>query len=144
MKRTMKGLAGIVAGGALLTSALVAASAAPASAATPWRTYQCEGLHASVSYRVTNSWNTGFLGEVRIENSGDVIRNWELTWDWTGAQHVAGVGGVGYTQIGRTVYVNGLPHNSDVPAAGQLGFDFNSGGEAAVPDAFTLQGAVCA
>lgn len=143
MKRIMKGLAGIAAGGALLTSALVAA-AAPASAATAWRTYQCDGIPASVSYRVTNSWNTGFLGEVRIENSGDVIKDWELTWDWTGSQHVVGVGGVGYTQIGRTVHVNGLPHNRDVPAAGQVGFDFNSSGDAAVPDAFTLQGAVCA
>src|SRR3954452_8258703 len=95
MKRTSNrfalltgGLAALVAAG---TGLMVAVSAQEATAG------------CAVTYRVTNQWSGGFGADVSVNNLGDPINGWTLTWSFGAGQTVQQAWNATVTQAGAAV-----------------------------------------
>src|SRR6185436_5841348 len=68
---------------ALAASVIVAAGTAVTFAAAAQAAAGC-----SVTYAVTNQWPGGFGANVNVNNLGDPISSWTLTWSFTAGQTI--------------------------------------------------------
>ncbi|MCC2336146.1 rhamnogalacturonan lyase family protein [Cellulomonas wangsupingiae] len=129
---------------ALRTGAAVAALATAATglALTP-------AAHAAVgcrvTYAVTNQWGGGFNADVRIDNLGDAVDGWALTWDYPAGQTVTQAWNATATQSGTTVTARNASYNGTLPSGGSAGFGFTGAwsGSNPAPAAFSLNGTAC-
>jgi len=99
----------------------------------------------TVTYRVTNQWNGGFGADVRVDNHGDALAGWTLTWAFTDGQTVTQAWNGTATQSGAQVTVTNAGWNGTVASGGQIGFGFNgaSGQNNPAPTSFALNGTTC-
>ncbi|MFE1578362.1 glycoside hydrolase family 9 protein [Streptomyces fradiae] len=99
----------------------------------------------SVGY-ASDRWNGGFTSRVTVTNTGtEAISPWKLTWSFADDQRITDHWGSRITQTGREVTAHPASWNGTIPPGGSVAFGFNgtSGGGAADPTAFALDGAPC-
>ena len=53
-----------------------------------------------VTYTVTNQWPTGFGASVNIDNLGDPVNGWRLTWSFGAGQTITQLWSGSVTQSG--------------------------------------------
>src|SRR4051812_23870749 len=130
-KRTTIGLAVSIAA-ALAGAGLVAVSA---NAATG----------CSVTYAISSSWGGGFGAAVTINNYGDAVSSWKLTWSFGAGQTISQLWNGSYTQSGAQVTVTNASYNGSIPSGGNTSFGFNGAwnGSNPVPTSFALNGVAC-
>ncbi|MFI5934153.1 family 43 glycosylhydrolase [Actinoplanes sp. NPDC051494] len=98
-----------------------------------------------VTYAVSNQWQGGFGAAVTIDNLGDPISGWQLTWSFPAGQAVTQLWGGTVAQSGAQVSVTNAEYNGSLPTAGTANFGFNGSwtGSNPAPATFTLNGVVC-
>lgn len=116
---------------------LLAAGAAPPPAAAT-----CQ-----VRYQTHAQWPGGFLSQVRLTNTGEmVIDGWELGWWFEAGQEVRHVWGVEAGQDSALVTASNLKWNRWLAPGRSVSFGLIGAGDQSNPDpaVFTLNGDVCA
>ncbi len=99
-----------------------------------------------VTYTVTNQWPGGFGTNVSVNNVGDPVNGWKLTWSFGGGQTISQLWNGSYTQSGAQVTVSDAGYNASIPTGGSTSFGFNgtlSGSANPVPTDFVLNGTPC-
>ncbi len=98
-----------------------------------------------VSYTVTAQWPGGFGANVIINNLGDPIDGWHLTWSFGAGQTITQLWNGSYTQSGAEVTVANVSYNGSIPTGGNTTFGFNgsANGSNPVPSSFVLNGTTC-
>ncbi|MET7336055.1 arabinofuranosidase catalytic domain-containing protein [Nonomuraea sp. NPDC005650] len=98
-----------------------------------------------VTYTVTNQWPGGFGANVSVNNLGDPINGWKLTWSFASGQTITQLWNGSYTQSGSQVTVSNVSYNAAIPSGGSVGFGFNGAynGSNPVPSSFALNGVTC-
>jgi endoglucanase len=119
---------------ALLGSVLV--PVVTASGATP---------ACTVEYTVTNQWDTGFQGSVKITNNTAAVSGWKLTYDYAGGQKVGQGWNAKWSQSGTTVTAANESWNGSLGTGASVsaGFIASWSGSNAAPTAFELNGTAC-
>ncbi|MFD7707149.1 cellulase family glycosylhydrolase [Streptomyces sp. NPDC059786] len=105
------------------------------------------GGACSVAYRVTNSWPSGFQGEITVRNTGTAtISGWTLGFAFSAGQTISNMWGGTPTQTGSAVSVAAASYTATIPASGSvtIGFTGTMATTNPSPTAFTLNGAACA
>ncbi|MEV4365233.1 cellulose-binding domain-containing protein [Nonomuraea sp. NPDC049625] len=126
---------------------LAAATAAALGAlglATAGSAHAAEGCR--VTYTVTNQWQGGFGANVTIDNLGDPVNGWKLTWSYTAGQTITQLWNGSYTQSGAQVTVSDAGYNGGIPSGGNASFGFNATWNNTanpVPATFALNGTTC-
>jgi beta-xylosidase len=121
--------------------ALVAGAAAAAAVTTEAQA----AAGCRVTYAVSNQWEGGFGAAVTVDNLGDSLSGWTLTWSFPAGQTVAQLWGGTVTQSGAQVSVAAADYNRELPTGGSASFGFNgtwTGGNPA-PASFSLNGVAC-
>jgi beta-xylosidase len=119
---------------ALAAAGLVAAAEAEAAAG------------CRVDYTVTNQWPGGFGANVTINNLGDPVNGWKLSWSFGAGQTITQLWNGSYTQSGAQVTVGDAGWNAAIPTGGSANFGFNgswNNSSNPVPTAFALNGVPC-
>ncbi|MGC9665375.1 family 43 glycosylhydrolase [Planosporangium sp. 12N6] len=98
-----------------------------------------------VDYTVTSQWQGGFGADVTVNNLGDPVNTWTLTWSFTAGQTVTQLWNGSFTQSGAQVTVTSTAYNGRIPTGGNASFGFNGSwnGSNPVPTSFTLNGTTC-
>ncbi len=126
----------------LALAALVAVPGGLAALTTPASaTVSCQ-----VAYTVPSQWSGGFVANVVINNTGDALSSWTLTWSFGAGQQVASGWNATVTQSGSTVTAKNVGYNGSVASGGSASFGFqgtNSGTNNPVPTTFALNGVTC-
>jgi beta-xylosidase len=129
------------------TRAMLAASAAAALVAVGLTVATANAAAGCrVTYTVTNQWTGGFGANVTIDNLGDPVNGWNLTWSFGAGQAITQLWNGTYTQSGSAVTVTNASWNGNIPTSGNASFGFNasmSGTNNPVPGSFSLNGTVC-
>ncbi len=127
------------------TTAALAAVAAAAVAGLVTAPAASAAVACRVTYTVTNQWPGGFGADVRVDNLGDPVNGWTLTWVFTGGQTVTQLWNGAVTQSGTQVSVTNAGWNGALATGGQASFGFNgaSGATNPVPTSFALNGTTC-
>ncbi|MEV4458613.1 cellulose binding domain-containing protein [Microbispora sp. NPDC049633] len=137
MKRLIPPPARLAAAAATVCVAITGAVAAqtPASAAVACR----------VSYEITNQWQGGFGASVTIDNLGDAVNGWRLTWAFGAGQQIDQLWNGTVSQSGANVTVADAGYNAAIGSGGSAAFGFNGSwnGSNPVPASFSLNGTVC-
>jgi glucose/arabinose dehydrogenase len=99
----------------------------------------------SVSYKVINQWQDGFVGDVTISNTGPALSGWTLAWTFGGNQRVTNAWNTALTQSGASVAARNVGWNASLPSGGSVNFGFQAtySGSNPVPTSFTLNGTAC-
>jgi hypothetical protein len=125
-----------LAAAAVLTAAgLVAVPAGTALAATA-----CQ-----INYVVRNQWDTGFTTDLTINNLGDPINGWTLTFHFPGNQQLTQGWSANWSQAGNAVTATNLDWNRTLGtgAATTIGFNASFSGTNAAPTDFAVNGVAC-
>jgi beta-xylosidase len=125
-----------------LAAALVVAVSA-AGAATAISASAAAGCQ--VTYTVTNQWQGGFGANVSVNNLGDPVNGWRLTWSFTAGQTITQLWNGTVTQSGADVTVANASWNGAIPTGGNASFGFNGTAASSnpVPTGFALNGTAC-
>ncbi|WP_030512581.1 arabinofuranosidase catalytic domain-containing protein [Microbispora rosea] len=93
-----------------------------------------------VDYSVTNQWPGGFGANVSIDNLGDPVDGWKLTWSFSAGQTITQLWNGTYTQSGSQVTVTNVSYNGAIPSGGSTSFGFNGAfnGSNPAPSSFAL------
>ena len=98
-----------------------------------------------VDYTISSSWPGGFGAGVTINNLGDAVNGWLLTWSFGAGQQITQIWNATHTQSGTTVTAANVGYNAAIPSGGSTTFGFNgsytSGNPS--PTAFSLNGVAC-
>lgn len=128
--------------GVMLAAGLVAV-------ATPFgawaATSSSSAAGCKVTYKVGAHWPGGLIGDLTVTNTGPTLSGWTLRFTAPAGQRVlTGWNGV-YTQSGSTVTVKNASWNGNLATGGTAaaGFVAMSGGGAAAPTGFSLNGVAC-
>jgi hypothetical protein len=99
----------------------------------------------SVSYTVTNQWQGGFGANVNVNNLGDPVNGWKLTWSFGAGQTVTQLWNGTLSQSGANVTVGNVSYNASIPTGGSTSFGFNGSWTSSnpVPTSFALNGTTC-
>ncbi|MER7722506.1 glycoside hydrolase family 9 protein [Streptomyces sp. NPDC096323] len=99
----------------------------------------------AVTYRVGQSWGSGFTADVTVRNTGTApVDGWQLGFAFGGAEKITNAWNATATQSGSSVTVKNASHNAAIPAGGSVSFGFQAGGAPAqAPSSFTLNGTEC-
>lgn len=121
---------------AAVATAAAALALAPAAQAAPG---------CRVTYTVTHQWGGGFGADVRVENLGDALDGWTLTWEFAAGQAVTQAWNAVATQSGARVTARNAGYNAALPSGGSVGFGFNGSwsGSNPAPTSFALDGTTC-
>jgi cellulose 1,4-beta-cellobiosidase len=142
MRFTAAGLSRRARLGILLTAVLAAGSGTAIITATAANA----ATGCSVSYTITNQWNTGFGANINITNLGDPITSWTLKWSFANGQTIQSGWNGSFSQSGSAVTVTSLSYNGSIATGGSatgIGFNGNWSGSNTVPTSFTLNGNTC-
>lgn len=82
------------------------------------------GNSCQVAYEIRDQWNTGFVAEITITNTGSTINGWSLAWTFPAAQQVASSWNVTLTQDGANVTATDSGWNDTIPNNGTVSFGF--------------------
>jgi cellulase/cellobiase CelA1 len=120
----------------------------PPSAPVAFTTGTPADSPCAVSYKVTNAWGTGFIGDITITNRGKVpVTGWTLGFTFPAGSESVGSGWNGtWTETGRDVKVTPADFNATLAADGgtaEVGFVGNNNGAYPSPGFFTVNGTVC-
>ncbi|GAA3192591.1 glycoside hydrolase family 6 protein [Actinocorallia longicatena] len=119
----------------LLAAGGVALVEGPAAAAT-----SCKVIY-------TKTWDGGggFGANVTVQNTGDALSAWELTWTWAGTQKVTGGWSADWSQSGQNVSAKNMSWNASLGAGASVGLGFNGSytGTNVDPATFKLNGVTC-
>ncbi|MGW4637106.1 family 43 glycosylhydrolase [Sphaerisporangium sp. NPDC004334] len=98
-----------------------------------------------VDYTVTNQRQGGFGASVTIQNLGDAVNGWRLTWSFGAGQQVTQAWNATVTQAGGNVTAVDAGHNAAIPSGGSTSFGFNGSWNGANPNpaSFSLNGVAC-
>ncbi|MEW9556573.1 non-reducing end alpha-L-arabinofuranosidase family hydrolase, partial [Nonomuraea sp. NPDC050783] len=120
---------------ALLTAATALLTVPTAQAAVACR----------VTYTISSSWQGGFGANVTIDNLGDAVNGWRLTWSFDAGQQITQIWNATRTQSGSSVTATDAGYNAAIPSGGSTSFGFNGSwsGSNPVPTAFSLNGVAC-
>lgn len=76
-------------------------------------------------YKVVNTWDGGFQGEVEIMNhSSQTYAGWTATWTWPSGQTLTQVWNGTASTSGATVSITNVSYNGSVPPEGTTTFGF--------------------
>ena len=129
-----------------LAVALTATVALVGAGLTEARFASAATAGCQVSYTVTNQWPGGFGTSVNVNNLGDPINGWRLTWSFTAGQTVTQLWNGSFTQSGAQVTVTDAGYNASIPTGGSANFGFNgswNNSSNPVPSSFALNGVTC-
>ncbi|MEU8382083.1 cellulose binding domain-containing protein [Streptosporangium sp. NPDC048865] len=85
------------------------------------------GGGCTATYRVANSWPTGFQGEVTVRNAGtSAITGWTVRWSFPNGQTISQLWSGTHTQSGADVTVRNVNWNGALAAGTSTVFGFNS------------------
>jgi endoglucanase len=128
---------------------------APAGQFVPQRAYELavaagtpvpdpEPGSCRVTHRVVDSWQTGYNGEIVIENRGPSIEAWTLTFSAPGVTVTQGWGGT-FTDTGDTVLVRNASWNGRLGTGGTttIGYSASTSGSSRPFLSPTLNGQAC-
>jgi len=98
-----------------------------------------------VTYTVTSQWQGGFGATVTIDNLGDPLTGWQLSWTFGAGQTVGQLWNGSVAQSGAQVTVTNAAFNAELPTDGSATFGFNGTSTSAnpAPTAFVLNGVAC-
>ncbi|WP_204052810.1 cellulose-binding domain-containing protein, partial [Microbispora siamensis] len=98
-----------------------------------------------VDYTVSSSWPGGFNASVTINNLGDAVDGWRLTWSFGAGEQITQIWNATHTQSGASVTASNVSYNASIPSGGSVNFGFNgsSNGSTPVPTSFSLNGVAC-
>ena len=97
-----------------------------------------------VDYVIVNSWDGGFQADVTINNIGDPISGWELTWQFADGETVDQSWNAAVTQSGGTVTASDTGWNGTLATGAGTSFGFiATGGSGTVPSSFAVNGVAC-
>ncbi|NLT53660.1 MAG: family 43 glycosylhydrolase [Actinomycetales bacterium] len=124
--------------------ALVAAVALVAGAVTGVPAAEA-AVSCRVVYSVTSQWPGGFGTNVSVDNLGDPVNGWRLTWSFDAGQTVTQAWNGTVTQSGSQVSVSNVGWNASIPSGGSIGFGFLGTWTTAnpIPTTFALNGVTC-
>jgi len=123
------------------TAALTLAGAGVLTAVTAYAATAC-----TVAYSAPNQWPGGFNGNVTINNIGDPLNGWTLTWTFTAGQTVAQSWGARIPTGTSQIVATNESWNASVPTGGSVSFGFNgtwNNSSNPAPTSFSLNGTVC-
>lgn len=126
--------AGLLAAATMATGGIIAAAGAEAA------------VGCRVTYTVTNQWGAGFGADVKIDNLGDAVDGWTLTWAFGAGQTVTQAWNGTATQSGSAVTVRDAGYNARVGSGASVSFGFNgswNGSSNPAPTSFALNGTTC-
>ncbi len=128
--------------------AILALAAATTAAATAGAVAVAHAASTgcSVTYAVSNQWNTGFGASVSVTNLGDPVDGWTLTWSFAAGQQITQLWNGTYTQRGAEVAVTDAGYNATIAPGGSVAFGFNGtwdGSSNPSPTSFALNGVAC-
>ena len=99
----------------------------------------------TVNYTVSQ-WSGGFVADVRINNLGEAVNGWRLTWSFTAGQQVVSGWNATVSQSGSAVTATSMGYNAALPGGASTGFGFqgtSNGTTNPVPGSFALNGTTC-
>jgi len=98
-----------------------------------------------VNYTVSSQWNTGFTGNVSIENTGIALNGWNVTWDMPNEQSITSLWNGVYQQTEQAVQVSHLSWNQNIIAGATISFGFNAShlGTNQIPGNVAVDGVLC-
>ncbi|RGA04241.1 arabinofuranosidase [Microbispora triticiradicis] len=98
-----------------------------------------------VDYVISSSWPGGFNASVTINNLGDAINGWRLTWSFDAGQQITQMWNATNSQSGSSVTATNVSYNGSIPSGGNTNFGFNGSynGSNPVPASFSLNGVAC-
>jgi lysophospholipase L1-like esterase len=106
----------------------VSPSVSPSAPASPTPTTPNPSA-CTATYRVVNSWNTGFQGEVTYKNStGAALSAWTLRLNFPGSQQVTQSWSATYTQSGATATFHNETWNGTLAPGASATFGFLANG----------------
>jgi cellulase/cellobiase CelA1 len=114
-------------------------AAGNSSAASPGRTVTTlpggGNNGCTATYRVTNSWPGGFLGEVTVTNTGTAaISRWTVTWTNQPGTSITSLWNGTLAVDGSNVTVTNASGNGTVAAGAGTAFGFQGSGGGTAPD----------
>jgi endoglucanase len=136
VRTTRRSRTGLVVAG--LTGVLVAAGVVSASSASA-------AAGCQVAYELAGQWQGGFQGNVTINNLGERVDGWSLSWAFPDGQQVAQSWNAVVTTSGATTTAKNAGYNPTIPAGGTVSFGFLGtwNGSNGKPASFTLNGVTC-
>ncbi|WP_328709835.1 non-reducing end alpha-L-arabinofuranosidase family hydrolase [Microbispora hainanensis] len=98
-----------------------------------------------VDYTISSSWPGGFNANVTINNLGDAVNGWQLTWSFGAGEQITQIWNATHTQSGSSVTATNVSYNGSIPSGGSTNFGFNgsTNGSPQVPTSFSLNGVAC-
>ncbi|GAB3892982.1 hypothetical protein GCM10027612_41710 [Microbispora bryophytorum subsp. camponoti] len=78
-----------------------------------------------VDYAISSSWPGGFNTSVTINNLGDAVNGWQLTWSFGAGEQVTQIWNATHSQSGSTVTATNVSYNGSIPSGGSTNFGFN-------------------
>ncbi|GAA1805788.1 hypothetical protein GCM10009682_29570 [Luedemannella flava] len=99
-----------------------------------------------VTYSVTSQWPGGFGANINVDNLGDPLTSWKLTWSFTAGQTVQQLWNGTATQSGAQVSVVNAAWNGGLATGARVSVGFNGSWNNAsnpLPTDFALNGVVC-
>jgi hypothetical protein len=129
---------------AALVAAGVTAVAVTAGLATTV-VAQAAAAGCRVTYSVPSQWSGGFTGNVAINNLGDPLTSWRLTWTFPSGQTITQAWNSTVTQSGSQVTANNASYNGTIATNGTVSFGFNGQFSTTntAPTTFALNGTTC-
>ncbi len=122
-------------------------TATPTISATPTTTPTDGGDTGTCRVEYTmNSWNNGFVADIKITNTGDsTINGWTLGFTLPSGQTITSGWNATYSPTSGHVNATNAPYNGTLPAGAtvEIGFQATHTGNTDEPTAFTLNGAPC-
>ncbi|WP_231114641.1 cellulose binding domain-containing protein, partial [Lentzea aerocolonigenes] len=99
----------------------------------------------TVTYQLTNEWDTGFGATATIRNDGDALNGWNLTWTFPDGQRVTQGWNGTFSQTGAVVSVTNPDWARTIPGGGsaQVGFNGSKGSANRPPTDFAVNGVAC-
>lgn len=98
-----------------------------------------------VTYTVSSQWQGGFGAAVTIDNLGDPVTNWRLTWSFGAGQTITQLWNGTVARSGAQVTVTNVSYNGSIPTGGSTNFGFNGASTSGnpTPTDFALNGTAC-
>ncbi|MFJ6167973.1 cellulase family glycosylhydrolase [Micromonospora orduensis] len=81
----------------------------------------------TATYTITNSWQGGFQGEVRVTAGARAITGWTAGWTFANGQSVTQSWNVAITSSGTTVTARNVDYNGRLAAGASTSFGFIGG-----------------
>ncbi|MET8231272.1 cellulase family glycosylhydrolase [Micromonospora sp. NPDC005298] len=81
----------------------------------------------TAAYTVTNQWQGGFQGEVRVTAGATAITGWNVRWTFANGQNVTQSWNVALTSSGTTVTARNVDYNGRLAAGAATSFGFIGG-----------------